>query len=217
MSTFITFEGGEGSGKSTQIKKIADLLTQKNIPHLLTREPGGTEIGTEIRNILLHQKNHTLSPVAELMLYAADRAQHVEEMIRPALKEGKIVLCDRFADATVAYQGYGRKLDLELIAQLNEIATQGVKPDLTFLLDIPVEIGLSRAKKRLAQEKSHEGRLEAEAVEFHERVRRGYLDLAKNKPKRFCVVDATGDVEKLHQEIVKHLSPLLCKEGARGR
>ncbi len=204
MPLFITFEGGEGSGKSTQIKKLSELLSQKNISHLLTREPGGTEIGKEIRQILLHQKNHTLSPTAELMLYAADRAQHVEGVIRPALNAGKMVLCDRFTDATVAYQGFGRKLDLKLIEQLNEIATQGVKPNLTFLLDIPVDVGLSRARKRLAQENSHEGRLEAEAVEFHERVRKGYLEMAKQESKRFVIIDATKDVETIHQVINKH-------------
>jgi dTMP kinase len=209
MALFLTFEGGEGSGKTTQIRRLAEALEKRGVPCLLTREPGGTAIGTEIRKILLDGKNHHLSPLAELMLYAADRAQHIDETIRPALKAGKTVLCDRFADATVAYQGFGRKLDLQLISELNELATGGLKPDRTFLLDLPVEIGLARAKDRLARQKSSEGRFEAEALAFHEQVRQGYLRLAHEEPERFRVLDATLEVEAIHRKILQEVEPLL--------
>lgn len=209
MALFITFEGGEGSGKTTQIRLLAEFLEGKEMPCLLTREPGGTEIGAEMRKILLDGKNRHLSPLAELMLYAADRAQHIDETIRPSLQAGKNVLCDRFSDATVAYQGFGRALDLQLIAELNELATSGLKPDRTFLLDLPVEIGLARARDRLERQKSPEGRFEAEALSFHEKVRQGYLRLAHEEPERFRVIDATLDIEAIHRKIVQELEALL--------
>lgn len=202
MSLFITFEGGEGSGKTTQIQKLATALTARGMQVLATREPGGTETGKEIRRILLDEKNGHLAPLTELMLYAADRAQHVAETIRPALSQGKIVLCDRFTDATVAYQGHGRGLDLKLIQTLNELATQGLKPDLTFLLDLPVAVGLKRAKARLEATGKSEGRFEAEAEAFHEKIRQAYLDLAKAEPQRFMVIEADRGVEELHRQIL---------------
>lgn len=209
MPLFLTFEGGEGSGKTTQIQLLAEVLQKRGLPCVLTREPGGTDIGIEIRKILLDGKNRHLGPLAELMLYAADRAQHLDETIRPALRAGKTVLCDRFADATVAYQGFGRGLDLQLISELNELATGGLKPVRTFLLDLPVEIGLARAKARLARQKSSEGRFEAEALAFHEKVRQGYLRLALEEPERFRVLDATLEVEAIHRKLLQEVEPLL--------
>ncbi|HKX12195.1 MAG TPA: dTMP kinase [bacterium] len=205
MSLFITFEGGEGSGKTTQIQMLAAALNARGLSVLATREPGGTETGKEIRRILLDEKNGHLAPLTELMLYAADRAQHVAETIRPALSQGKIVLCDRFTDATVAYQGFGRGLDLKLIQTLNELATQRLKPDLTFLLDLPVAIGLKRAKSRLEATGKSEGRFEAEAEAFHEKIRQAYLQLAKAEPKRFILLHADDEIDGLHRQILAHI------------
>ncbi len=202
MSLFLTFEGGEGSGKTTQIQKLVDALHKQKREILQTREPGGTQVGQLIRNILLNGDHTHLNSMAELLLYAADRAQHIAEIIRPTLEAGKIVLCDRFTDATLAYQGYGRGLDLKVIAGLNQLATAGLKPDLTFLLDIPVQIGLTRSKARLKKENSTEDRFEKETLAFHERVRKGYLDLAKKEPDRFRILDATQDAETIHQQIL---------------
>jgi dTMP kinase len=208
MPLFITFEGGEGSGKSTQIQRLAQALQKQGHAVLQTREPGGTEIGKMIRNILLDGAHSHLNALTELMLYAADRAQHVGELIHPALQEGKIVLCDRFIDATLAYQGYGRGLDLKLIAELNQLATEGMRPTLTFLLLCPVEVGLKRSKARLKKEKSSEDRFEKEALEFHKRVQRGYLELAELEPTRFRIIDATLDVESVHQKILQEFLKL---------
>ncbi|HCU25567.1 MAG TPA: dTMP kinase [Deltaproteobacteria bacterium] len=211
MALFLTFEGGEGSGKSTQIKILAETLRKRGLPCLATREPGGTEIGTEIRRLLLDGKNRHLAPSAELLLYAADRAQHIHEIIRPALAEGRHVLCDRFADATLAYQGFGRGLDLELIRRLNALATGGLRPDLTFLLDLPVAIGLARAQSRLAAQNSSEGRFEAETLAFHEKVRAAYLQLAAEEPERFCVLDAASSIEILQEKILEKVEMTLRK------
>ncbi|HKY62340.1 MAG TPA: dTMP kinase [bacterium] len=202
MALFITFEGGEGSGKTTQIRKLEAALAARGLPVLATREPGGTETGREIRRILLDEKNGHLAPWTELLLYAADRAQHVAETIRPALSQGKIVLCDRFTDATVAYQGFGRGLDLKLIRSLNELATQGLKPDLTFLLDLPVSLGLKRAKARLEATGKSEGRFEAEAESFHEKIRRAYLQLAQEELRRFVLIDADAEIDEIHRRIL---------------
>ncbi len=209
MALFLTFEGGEGSGKTTQIRLLSEALSAQGKQVTTTREPGGTSIGAEIRKILLDGKNQDLSPLAELMLYAADRAQHIDQTVRPALNAGRIVLCDRFADATVAYQGFGRELDLQLISDLNGLATGGLKPDRTYLLDLPIEIGLARAKARLERQKSSEGRFEAEALVFHEKVRQGYLRLAHEEPERFRVIDATLEVEAIHRKILQDLQTLL--------
>jgi len=202
MSLFITFEGGEGSGKTTQIKLLEAALLSRGLQVLATREPGGTETGKEIRRILLDEKNSHLAPMTELLLYAADRAQHVAELLRPALGQGKIALCDRFTDATVAYQGFGRALDMKLIRNLNELGSQGLTPDLTFLLDLPVAIGLKRAKARLEATGKSEGRFEAEAEAFHEKVRQAYLQLAKAEPRRFVVLQGDDEIEKLHRQIL---------------
>lgn len=200
MTRFITFEGTEGCGKSTQIRLLADHLSQRGHQVCTTREPGGCRISDEIRRILLDPASEGMDPVTELMLYAAARAQHVAEVIRPALKRGEIVLCDRFADATLAYQGYGRKLDIELTQSLNRIATDGLTPDLTILLDIPLETGLERAVSRNSLDDNSEGRFEQEALAFHQRVRDGYLTLASQE-ERFRVVTAEGSIDDVAERI----------------
>lgn len=205
---FITFEGIEGSGKSTQIRLLADFFTRASRSCVVTREPGGTEIGKKIRSILLDSMNTKITPFTELLLYEADRTQHVKEIIRPALAAGKIVLCDRFFDATVVYQGYVRGANLDLIDHLHETILKGLKPDLTFLLDCPVDIGLERAWKRIANMsgKTKEDRFEQEAVHFHEKIRQGYLKLAKMEPGRFYVIDATQAPSVIHDNIVRIVS-----------
>ncbi len=169
---------------------------------LLTREPGGTPIGNDIRQILLSSKNRDLPPLAELLLYQADRALHMSSVIRPALAEQKWVLCDRFFDATTAYQGYARGQDLHVTTRLNEIASSGITPDITFLLDCPVTVGIKRALKRNAEsEVMGQDRFEQEKTVFHEAVRNGYLDIAKKNPDRFVVVDATQGENRLEEII----------------
>ncbi|TLM62368.1 MAG: dTMP kinase [Deltaproteobacteria bacterium] len=192
MSFFITLEGVEGSGKSTQIRILREHLEARGRRVLATREPGGCPIADAIRAILLDSANRELVPRAELLLYAAARAQHVEQVIRPALAAGTIVLCDRFADATTAYQGGGRGLDAGLIAELNRVATGGLLPDLSLLFDMPVETGLERARRRNQNDTLRdEGRFEMEELDFHRRVRSAYLALAE-RDARFRLVDATG-------------------------
>jgi len=211
---FITFEGIEGCGKSTQAKLVVDRLIDMEISTILTLEPGGTEIGHDIRKILLDTRNQGLSPFAELLLYAADRAQHVDEVILPALSEGKWVVCDRFFDATTAYQGYGRGQDILLIKALNEKAASGIRPDITFLIDCPVQVGLKRALTRnkiLRQEA--QARFEKEDMTFHEAVRQGYLKIAKEEPKRFFVVDGTLSEDRLAETIIEHIRPFILKSG----
>ena len=204
MGMFITLEGIEGSGKSTQMQRIAAYLRQRGQTVLTTREPGGCAIADAIRQILLHPANTAMVPRAELLLYAAARAQHVAEVIRPALDRGEVVLCDRFLDATIAYQGYGRGLDLGLIEQLNTIATDDLLPELTLLLDMPAEEGLLRARRRNADSPAEEGRFEAEALDFHHRVRTGYLDLARRQ-QRFRVIDASGTPEEVGMRLLEAL------------
>ena len=194
---FITFEGTEGSGKTTQIGRLVKELSEANYSVQSTREPGGTTVGDQIRSILLNPLNERLFPTSELLLYAASRAQHVREVIVPALKNGEIVISDRFADASVAYQSYGRNLNLTLITQLNRIATDGLVPDLTFLLDLPVEIGLQRA----SSSRGTLDRIEREKLEFHRRVQTGYLSIAEESPDRIKVVDATQSMDVIYQEI----------------
>jgi dTMP kinase len=204
MARFITFEGVEGCGKTTQLRRLADRLSDRGIPFILTREPGGCPIADDIRGILLDAKNSALKPEAELLLYAAARAQHVQQVIRPALAAGTHVLCDRFTDATIAYQGYGRGLDLSLIRQLNGIATDGLTPDLTILLDCPVETGLHRALARInASTGLREERFELESLEFHRRVRDGYLQLAAAEPNRITVVDGNRDIDEIEKALTR--------------
>jgi dTMP kinase len=203
MAYFITFEGGEGSGKSTQIGLTGEFLSISSVPFLATEEPGGTLLGKRIREILLNRNTFDIAPIAELLLFQASRYQHVETVIRPALQAEKLVLCDRFTDATVAYQGFGRGIPMDRIQQLNDIASASLKPDKTFLFDIPVELGLGRASHRmdLQQDGPREDRFEKEALEFHERVRDGYLSLAREEPERFIILDGTKDIQDLQSKI----------------
>lgn len=199
---FITFEGVEGCGKTTQIKLLSDLLSARGMSTVLTREPGGCPIADKIRTILLDAENRALSPLAELMLYAAARAQHVTEVISPALSSGKIVLCDRFCDATVAYQSFGRGIDRAVIDTLNVLACQGVSPDLTVLVDCDPSVGLERARRRIeATSGPREERFELEALAFHHRVRDGYLQLAADRPDRFLIIDGSDTIEEIFAAI----------------
>lgn len=209
---FITFEGIEGCGKSTQTERLFARLRKLEVPLISTLEPGGTRVGKEIRRILLDSQNQDLSPFAELLLYAADRAQHVEEVIRPALDQGMWVLCDRFFDATTVYQGYARGQDMNLIGILNDKATLGVIPDLTFLLDCEVGIALERAFRRnKARLQEGQDRFEREEASFHEAVRQGYLSLARENPERFVVVDAGLNENELEARIFQTVEPFVSQ------
>ncbi|MGB9628047.1 MAG: dTMP kinase, partial [Thermodesulfobacteriota bacterium] len=202
MSLLITFEGVEGSGKTTQIQRLKKYLTKKGIPCKVTREPGGCSIGEKVRKILLNPDHRKMVPLSELLLYEAVRAQHVEEVIKPLLEKGVVVLCDRFYDATVAYQGYGRKIDLGLIQRLNRLSSQGIKPDVTFLLDCPSGVGLKRAIRRdQISKKRKEDRFEREKVQFHHRVREGYLSIAKKEPFRVKIIDTREGEDKVFENI----------------
>lgn len=204
MVRFITFEGGDGTGKTTQIRALEGYLKDMGRSCLVTREPGGTAFGGLIRKVLLEVGDHEIAPATELFLYLADRAQHVNEIILPAIEAGKIVLCDRFTDSTVAYQGYGRGIELGLLRQLNDIADHGFRPDLTFLLDCPVSVGLARTARRQSEaERPSEDRFEREKIEFHEKVRTGFLEMARAEPQRFRMIDALRPAEEIAQEIRK--------------
>ena len=206
---FITFEGIEGCGKTTQIKRLAKRLEDSSIQFISTLEPGGTRIGQDIRRLLLDSRNSHLSPMAELILYAADRAQHVEEIIRPALEQGKWVICDRFFDATVAYQGGGRGLDMDLIMTLNSKVTKGLRPDITLLLDCPPEMGIERALKRNnASAQDGQDRFEREKMEFHKKVRNAYLEISHNE-KRFSIINASLPEDAVEEEIFRVIAPHL--------
>lgn len=192
---FITFEGADGCGKTTQIKLLDEYLRNKGYKTLLTREPGSAGLGVKLREILLNYDGE-VSPTCESFLFLADRAQHVDCIIKPALKEGVIVLCDRHTDSTVAYQGYGRGLDLEEIRHLNNIATSGLKPDLTIVFDVDVETSSSRVGKE-------KDRMESAGIEFFERVRKGFLEIAKSEPNRVKVIDSTQTIEEIHKQVVE--------------
>lgn len=194
---FITFEGPEGSGKTTQINRLAFYLTKKGFKVIKTREPGGSYIAEKIRKILLDPRNRRLNDKSELFLYLASRSQHIKDVIKPALKSGKIVLCDRFSDSTLAYQGYARGLNRKYVKKLNEFATDGLNPHLTIYLDIDVKTGLKRANSI----KGGKDRLEKEKIEFHIKVRKGYLDMAKKEPNRIKVIPISSDIEKIHGKI----------------
>lgn len=201
---FITFEGIEGCGKTTQLKRAQRYLEERGFPVLVTREPGGTTIGEAIRSVLLDPLHVAIAPATELLLYAAARAQHVAELIRPALEEGRIVLCDRFADSTTAYQGGGRGLSLDGIRALHALATGGLQPDLTLLLDLPADAGLERARAR-----GRYDRLEREAILFHERVRDSFLRLAAEAPDRIKTVDGSDCIDRVAAAVRAHLDALL--------
>jgi dTMP kinase len=202
LGLFITFEGGEGCGKSTQSKLLLKKLQQKNIPVVLTHEPGGTALGNELRKTLKQQRDYPVSPQAELFLLAASRAQLVAEVIRPALEEGKVVLCDRFTHSTMVYQGYGRGLDFTAIKMVNNMATRNLNPDLIILLDISPEKGLARKQ-------SLKDRFELEDLSFHRRVREGYLKMAAAEPDRWLVIDASLSRARVAEIIWDRVSRLL--------
>lgn len=212
LGTFITFEGIEGCGKSTQIKILEDYLKMRGHATVLTREPGGTAIGEKIRKVLLNAEFKNMLPLTELFLYAAARCQHVGEVIRPALEAGKIVLCDRYADATTAYQGAARAIHKPFLTKIHQLATDDLKPDLTLLLDLPVEIGLRRARERQSENfgRTTDGdRFENEEALFHEKVREGYLQIAKEEPGRVKIVNALDDIETIHQNVVQEVIRVL--------
>ncbi|HGJ65237.1 TPA: dTMP kinase [bacterium] len=202
---FISLEGIEGCGKSTQAKMLYEYLLQTGNCVILTREPGGTFIAEKIRDLLLDPKNDKITSTTELLLYLASRAQHVEQIIIPALNKGKIVICERFNDATYAYQGFARGFDLNLLMNLAKIATGGLEPDLTILLDMEVEEGLIRAEKS----KNHRDRLESEHLDFHNKVRNGYISIAKNNPDRIKVIDANGTVDEIHSRIRHYVDKMI--------
>jgi len=207
MNKLITFEGIEGSGKSTQIKLVAQYLTGRHIPLLVTQEPAGTAIGRKIGSILFNRQHNAMCAETELFLFCAARAQHIREIIMPALKQNKIVLCDRFSDATFAYQGAARGLDLEFIKIINDHSTLGLKPDLTLLFDLPVEAGLQRATRRdnSLPDSSSSDRFERESIDFHNKVRAGYLSILKREQERFCLIDASGDVDDIQEEVRRRI------------
>ena len=198
---FITFEGADGSGKSTQLKKTAEFFQKKGFEVVSTRDPGGTPLGVKIREILLHHEGK-IADKSELFLYLADRAQHVDQKIIPALNEGKVVLCDRYIDSSVAYQGYARGLDIEEIIMLNNIVTKSYLPDLTFVFDVSTDV----AETRVGTTKD---RLESEAKEFHQKVRFGFLELAKQFPDRIKVIDANQEIENVYFDVIKILENYL--------
>ena len=194
---FITFEGIEGSGKTTQLRR----LSQRWPDALVTKEPGGTAVGDRVRAILLDSAS-AIEPIAEVFLFAASRRQLVTEVIRPALDAGRTVLCDRYADATLAYQGFGRLIDLDRLRALNDWATGSLRPDITLLFDLPEEVGLTRARSRNASQTNDEGRFEAEDLRFHRRIREGYRSLAIAEPDRFRVIDANGSADEVFDRLL---------------
>jgi len=202
---FITFEGPDGSGKTTQIRMLKDYLENKGFEVILTREPGGTELGEDIRKILLDVKHKDMDAKAEMLLYAAARAQHVSKLIKPALLQGKIVLCDRFVDSSYAYQGVGRGLGIKLVEQVNEIALSGTYPDLTIFLDIEPEIGLARS----ASSKKIPDRLESEKLGFHKKVREGFLKICEQNKNRVKETDAGISIEQVFQTVSEHVNSLI--------
>jgi dTMP kinase len=214
---FITLEGIEGSGKSTQISRLVAALEQRGHVCVYTREPGATAVGKKIRHILLDSENRGLVPLAELLLYEADRAQHVCEVIEPAVNQGKVVVSDRFFDATVVYQGYARGFNLEFIDIVHRHVLKQHVPDLTLLLDLPVEIGLKRAWKRIAGKSKdlREDRFEKEDRAFHERVRQGYLTVAEREPDRFRIIDALQDPSEVHEEILRTVLEVMDRYDSR--
>ena len=204
MISFVTFEGGDGTGKTTQIRAAENYLREHKRACVVTREPGGTELGKLIRRVLLEAGDHQIAPTTELFLYLADRAQHVNQIILPAIRAGKIVLCDRFTDSTLAYQGYGRGIALDWLRRLNDSASEGLRPEMTFVFDCPATVGLARAAHRrseTAADRPPEDRFEREEIDFHEKVRNGFLDLARAEPERFRTIDASRSVTEVSKQI----------------
>ncbi|MBI3943903.1 MAG: dTMP kinase [Chloroflexi bacterium] len=214
---FITFEGPEGAGKSTQTQRLAKRLEQAGFPCMLTREPGGTPIGDRIRAILLDSANAGMIAEAEILLFSASRAQLVAECIRPSLAAGCSVICDRYADSTLAYQGYGRGLDLVRLREITAFATGGLTPDLTVFLDLPVIEGLKRRHLAFQGGEGELNRLDCQSLEFHERVRAGYLEMASQEQHRWVILDGMLPPDQVAAEIWAHVHPLLTygHKGAR--
>jgi len=208
--TFITFEGIDGSGKSTQLRLLADFLRLKGYEVVATREPGGTPVGIRLRAALLDEQEE-VDPLTELLVFAADRAQHVRRVLRPALESGHIVLSDRYADATIAYQGAGRGFAPQLISEIVELATEGLTPDRTLLFDLSVAESIRRMKRRAeGRRKADKGdRLDSEDQEFHARVRNAYLRMASNEPERFRIIDASASIEETHIRVKEVVVPWL--------
>lgn len=208
---FVTFEGPDGAGKTTQMKMLGEKLAGEGIRVSYTREPGGTRISEEIRKLLLDPANKEMVYRTEALLYAAARAQHVEEFIRPAVAEGKFVLCDRFSDSTIAYQGYGRGIEMEFLEKLNKMATAGVVPDMTFILDIEPSAGIARiSERRTVSTGENKDRIESEGLSFHVRVREGFLKLAQENPGRCRVINAAKDQEEISMEIYRLVKEVLA-------
>ncbi|MDI6890725.1 MAG: dTMP kinase [Thermodesulfovibrionales bacterium] len=203
----ISFEGIEGTGKTIQSRLLYEYLAKEGCKVILTEEPGGTRIGLKIRDLLLSAENRGMTPVSELLLYNASRAQHIKEVILPALKIGSVVITDRFIDSTVAYQGYGRGIDLKLIDFIERIVTEGLKPDITLLLDLDVEIGLKRNRGI-----NKTDRLELEDLEFHKRVRDGYLEIAAKEPERIKLIDASESIEEVYNKIVSIVTDVVINK-----
>ena len=206
---FITFEGIEGSGKTTQIQLLSEHLEERGIEHILTREPGGTPIGDQVRRLVLNPSYTDMTPACELLLYAAARAQHLDQVIRPALLENRLVLCDRYVDATLAYQGYGRGLTLDLIRRLHALDVLALRPSATLLFDVDARFALERARDRDQSRSEDESRFEQENLAVHERVRAGYLDLARHEPRRFKIVDARGTRDEVQVRVRAIVEPIL--------
>ena len=202
----ITFEGIDGCGKTSQLRLLSDYLAARQIPFVATREPGGTLLGRTVRSAILDSDAGTVEPLAELLLYAADRAQHVRRVILPAIESGRLVLSDRFYDATTAFQGFGRCFDLTLVNHLNDLATGGLKPDLTLLFDLDVHAALDRVSSRSSD--AHPDRLDREPVEFHERVRAGYLEIARSEPDRIRIIPSHGAPDSIHANVIDVIGSL---------
>ena len=207
MALFITFEGEDGGGKTFQARALYGRLSKLAIPALLTHEPGGTPLGQKLARWLKWAQDKDISPLTELLMFNASRAQLIDEVIQPNLKDGRVIICDRYADSTTAYQSYGRGLDLEMVKAVNNTATQGLKPDLTVLLDIAAEEGLARRRNKKRD------RFEQEDIAFHQRVREAYLKMAANEPQRWLVVDADQPKEKIDEIIWRKVSQLLSRQG----
>lgn len=212
MLRFVTIEGGDGSGKSRQVGLLDEYLEARGVPRLLTREPGDTALGKQLRKLLLEGRPDSLWHETELFLILADRAQHVREVIRPAMEEGKLVVSDRYADSTLAYQGYGRGMDLEMLRRLNLVATGGTMPALTIVLDCPVEVALARAADRRDGRGARENRFEAEGIAFQRQVREGFLELAKAEPSRCVVIPTAGPVMETQEKMRRIIDERLHAE-----
>jgi len=211
MRLFITFEGIEGCGKTTQIKMAGEYLKSRNIPFTMTEEPGGSPLGMKIRKILLNEGPFEICAASEVFLFSATRAQHVKDVILPALKRGDVVLCDRFCDATIAYQGFGRGFDIDIIQRINAVSTGRLKPNVTFLFDVPAPVGIKRAMGRISQTRdvNKEDRFENEEIEFHQKVRAGYLSLADSESERFRIIDGSKDISAVHRKVCSLISSLI--------